>query len=139
MMLQKLATVDMKSSNCRRLSLAQPFSSLSRSSKPSAEAVGIPASTQSCLSCSGYTLFPESLRPVKAFLSLASDTSPRVPQFLWAALDDFGLSNDALSLLTSDHLSNKILFGGASSTCGTSNWSGIYEEEGIRVRVCLEP
>ena len=45
----------------------------------------------------------------------------------------------ALSLLTSDHLSNTILFGGASSTCGTSNWSGIYEKEGIRVRVCLEP
>jgi len=40
-----------------------------------------------------------------------------------------------LSLLTSDHLSNTILF----SFCGTSNWSGTYQKEGIRVRVCLEP
>ena len=42
-------------------------------------------------------------------------------------------ARSALSLLTSGHLSNK------SSTCGSSNWSGIYEEEGSLIRVGLEP
>ena len=37
-------------------------------------------------------------------------------------------ARSALSLLTS-----------ASSICGSSNWSGIYEEEGILNRVGLEP
>ena len=48
-------------------------------------------------------------------------------------------ARSALSLLTSGNLSNTILFGGASSTCGSSNWSGIYEEEGSLIRVGLEP
>uniref|UniRef100_A0A7S3FNY9 Uncharacterized protein n=1 Tax=Chloropicon roscoffensis TaxID=1461544 RepID=A0A7S3FNY9_9CHLO len=45
-------------------------------------------------------------------------------------------AGSALSLLTSGHLSNKVLFVVASSIC---NWSGIYEEEGILIRVGLEP